>query len=73
MDMSGGSYIMSEGAIWLYQNKVTTEDLQSILKVALGKVSFHDHDAKLGIEGFNSHPLNKSHLFLVLHPPIVDF
>ena len=51
IEMSGASYIMSEGGNWLKRNKVTTKELQSILKVALGKVSSRNQDVRLAIEG----------------------
>ena len=53
MDMNGASYISSEGENWLDLNKVTTKELQSIMQVALVKVSSQNQDARLGIEGFD--------------------
>ena len=53
IEMSGASYIMSEGGNWLKRNKVTTKELQSILKVALGKESSQNQDVRLAIEGLD--------------------
>ena len=44
---------MSSDGRWLSLYKVTTRELQSILKVALSKVSTQNYNAKLGIEGFD--------------------
>ena len=51
--MTGEKYILCERGRWLKLNKVTTKEFQSILKLALGKVSSQNHDVKLGIEGFD--------------------
>ena len=45
--------IMGENQNWLNLNIVTTKELQSILKINLGKVSSQDHKTKLGIEDFD--------------------
>ena len=45
--------IMGENRIWLNLNKVTTKELQSILKINLMKVSSQDHKTKLGIDNFD--------------------
>ena len=45
--------IMGENQNWLNLKIVTTKELQSILKINLGKVSSQDHKTKLGIEEFD--------------------
>ena len=45
--------IMGENQNWLNLNIVTTKELQSILKINLGKVSSQDHKTKLVIEEFD--------------------
>jgi hypothetical protein len=57
--MTGEKYILGEGGRWLKLNKVTTKELQLILKLALGKVSSQNHDVKLGIEGFDKNSILK--------------
>ena len=49
----GISHIMSRGGNGIELKKVTTKDLQSILKVALGKVSSQDYKGKLEIDNFD--------------------
>ena len=51
--------IMGENKNWLNLNKVTTKELQSILKVNLEKVSSQDHKTKLGIEEFDKESIIK--------------
>ena len=50
---------LNEKGRWLNLNKVTTKGLQSIFKVALGKVSSQNHDTKLGIDGFDKEGILK--------------
>ena len=38
---------MGENRNWLNLNKVTTKELQSVLKEYLGKISSQDHKTKL--------------------------
>ena len=45
--------IMGENQNWLNLNKVTTKEMQSILKIILGKVSSQDHKTKLNIDEFD--------------------
>ena len=52
MNMRDVNYIISESWNWLELNTVATKELQSLLKVALHKVSYQNHDAKMGIERF---------------------
>ena len=52
-DTNVGYNITGENNNWLDLNKVTTKELQSILKIRLGKVSSQDHITKLGIEVFD--------------------
>ena len=44
-----GYTIMGENKNWLDLYKTTTKELQSILKINMGKVSSQDHKSKLGI------------------------
>ena len=50
---------MCENKNWLNLTKVTTKELQTILKVNLGKVSPQDHKTKLGIEEFDKENILK--------------
>ena len=45
--------IMGEGGRWISLDKITAKELQSVMKIALGKVSSQNHNAKLGIENFD--------------------
>ena len=58
-DTNVGYKIMGENNNWLDLNKVTTKELQSILKIRLGKVSPQDHKTKLGIEVFDKESIMK--------------
>ena len=51
--------IMGEKQNWLNLNKVTTKELQSVLKINLGKVSSQDHKTKLGIDVFDKENIIK--------------
>ena len=51
--------IMGENRNWLKLNKVTTKELQTILKSSLGKVSSQDHKTKLGIDEFDKENILK--------------
>ena len=44
---------MGENKNWLDLNKITTKELQSILKINIGKVTSQDHKTKLGINEFD--------------------
>ena len=44
---------IGQGGNWIELKQVNTKELQSILKVALGKISSQDHNAKLGIVNFD--------------------
>ena len=50
---STGYKIIDESQNWHDLNKLSTKELQSILKVKLGKVSSQDHKTKLGIDEFD--------------------
>ena len=58
-DTNVGYKIMGENNNWLDLNKVTTKELQAILKIRLGKVSPQDHKTKLGIEVFDKESIMK--------------
>ena len=58
-DTNVGYNITGENNNWLDLNKVTTKELQSILKIRLGKVSSQDHITKLGIEVFDKDNIMK--------------
>ena len=45
--------VINEQGIWIKLDKISTKDLQWILKHALGKVSNQNYEAKLGIEHFD--------------------
>jgi hypothetical protein len=51
--------IMGENKNWLNLTKVTTKELQTILKINLEKVSSQDHKTKLGIEEFDKENILK--------------
>ena len=59
VEMNAGYIIMGKNKNWLDLNKITTKELQSILKINLGKISAQDHRAKLGIEEFNKENILK--------------
>ena len=59
VEMNAGYIIMGENKNWVDINKITTKELQSILKLNLGKISAQDHKAKLGIEEFNKESILK--------------
>ena len=61
-DINAGYIIMGENKNWLDLNKITTKELQSILKINMGKVSSQDHTTKLGINEFN-----KDHILKFRH------
>ena len=50
---------MGENGAWLNLNKVSTKELQAILKINLGKVSSQDHKTKLGIQEFDKESILK--------------
>ena len=58
-DSNADRYIINERGLWLSINKMTTKDLQSILKINLGKISSQDHNAKLGIDNFDKENIVK--------------
>ena len=51
--------VMGINKNWIDLNNITTKELQSILKVSLGKVSAQDHKTKLGIDDFNKENILK--------------
>ena len=53
VDTNADNEIINECGTWLKLNKVTTKELQSILKLRLGKVSPQNHNVKLGINNFD--------------------
>ena len=59
LDIDVGYSIIGEHKNWLNLNKVTTKELQSILKINLGKVTSQDHKIKLGIDEFNKESIIK--------------
>ena len=59
VDINTGYNIMSESGAWLNLNKVSTKELQAILKINLGKVSSQDHKTKLGIQEFDKENILK--------------
>ena len=59
VDINAGYNIMGENGNWLKLNKITTKELQSILKINLGKVSSQDHKTKLGINEFDKESILK--------------
>jgi hypothetical protein len=59
MTINVGYNILGEKNNWLDLNKVTTKELQSILKIHLKKVSSQDHKTKLGIDEFNKESILK--------------
>ena len=59
VETNAGYIIMGDNKNWLDINKITTKELQSILKLNLGKISAQDHRAKLGIEEFNKENILK--------------
>ena len=54
-----GYNIMGENKNWLDLNKVTSKELQSILKINLGKVSSQNHITKLGVNEFDKESILK--------------
>ena len=59
IDIDVGYSIIGEHKNWLNLNKVTTKELQSILKINSGKVTSQDHKIKLGIDEFNNESIIK--------------
>ena len=59
VETNAGYIIMGENKNWLNLNKITAKDLQSILKINLGKVSAQNHIVKLGIDEFNKESILK--------------
>ena len=53
VDSTLGCFIIGKRGNWVNLDKVSTIEMQSILKVALNKVSSQNHNEKLGIEGFD--------------------
>ena len=51
--------IVNENGTWIQLNKISTKELQSILKTNLGKVSSQNHQAKLGINVFDKENIIK--------------
>ena len=59
-DINAGYNIMGENnKNWLNINKITTKELQSTLKIILGKVSSQDYINKLGIDEFDKENILK--------------
>ena len=58
-DTNGLSHLFLSDGRWKELNKVTTKELQCMLKTALGKVSSQDFDVKLEIENFNMDSITK--------------
>jgi hypothetical protein len=58
-DINVGYTMMGEKGDWLNLNKITTKELQSILKINLGKISSQDHKTKLGIDEFDKESILK--------------
>ena len=54
-----GYTIIGENGNWLNIDKITTQELQAILKIHLGKVSSQDHKTKLGIDEFDKESIIK--------------
>jgi hypothetical protein len=59
VDTEVGYSIMGENKNWMNLNKVTTKELQAILKINLRKVSSQDHKTKLGIDEFDKESILK--------------
>ena len=59
VDINTRYNIMGENGQWHNLNKVTTKELQSILKVKLDKVSSQDFKTKLGINEFDKESIIK--------------
>ena len=58
-DINAGYIIMGENKNWLDLNKITTKEMQAILKINIGKVTSQDHNTKLGINDFNKKNITK--------------
>ena len=59
ININTGYSIMGENRNWIDLSKVTTKELQIILKLNLGKISSQDHKTKLGIEDFDKESITK--------------
>ena len=58
-DINAGYIIMGENKNWLDLNKITTKEMQAILKINIGKVTSQDHKTKLGINDFDKENILK--------------
>ena len=59
VEMNAGFCLMGENKNWLDLKKITAKELQSILKINLGKVSSQNHTIKLGINEFDKESIIK--------------
>ena len=59
VEMNAGLCLMGENKNWLDLKKITAKELQSILKINLGKVSSQNHTIKLGINEFDKESIIK--------------
>jgi hypothetical protein len=59
VEMNAGFCLMGENKNWLDLRKITAKELQSILKINLGKVSSQNNTIKLGINEFDKESIIK--------------
>ena len=58
-DTNDISHLLLSDGNWKELSKVTTKELQGLLKNALGKVSSQDFNAKLGIDNFDKDSITR--------------